>query len=174
MSWLNFKDLFAGFYVHTAQAVKRLGSPNWSPVHLIKGPFIRCNLYHTILLYYYAEAKSVYFEADELLYEDYEKMSLISEIMFRKFLPQFKTKTALPPQQSLNTRTVLPGKHMSHHRFSFMILNVSSSISTVYVIRIGLIYEKLCSFKHCAPFYQIFLSVASHLIACYKTFVTKL
>ena len=36
------------------------------------------------------------FQADELLYEDYEKMSLISEIMFRKFLGQFKTKTVLP------------------------------------------------------------------------------
>ena len=37
------------------------------------------------------------FHADELLYGDYEKMSLISEIMFRKFLWQFKAKTALPP-----------------------------------------------------------------------------
>ena len=37
------------------------------------------------------------FQADELSYEDYEEMSLISEIMFRKFLQQFKTKTALPP-----------------------------------------------------------------------------
>ena len=36
-------------------------------------------------------------QADELLYGDYEKMSLISETMFRKFLRQFKTKTALPP-----------------------------------------------------------------------------
>ena len=30
--------------------------------------------------------------ADELSYEDYEKMSLISEIMFRKLLRQFKPK----------------------------------------------------------------------------------
>ena len=37
------------------------------------------------------------FKADELFYGDFEKMSLISEIMFRKFLGQFKTKTALPP-----------------------------------------------------------------------------
>ena len=43
------------------------------------------------------------FQADELLYGDYEKMSLISEIKFWKFLWQFKTKTALPPLQSLNT-----------------------------------------------------------------------
>ena len=43
------------------------------------------------------------FQADELLYEDYKNMNLISEIMFRKFLRQFETKTALPPQQSLNT-----------------------------------------------------------------------
>ena len=35
-------------------------------------------------------------QADELLYGDYEKMSLISAIMFRKFLRQFKTKTVLP------------------------------------------------------------------------------
>ena len=34
------------------------------------------------------------FKADELLYGKYEKMSLISKIMFRKFLRQFKTKTA--------------------------------------------------------------------------------
>ena len=40
------------------------------------------------------------FQADQLLYGDYEKMSLISEIMFRKFLRQFETKTALPPLQS--------------------------------------------------------------------------
>ena len=37
------------------------------------------------------------FQADELLCEDHEKMNLISEIMFRKYLRQFKTKTALPP-----------------------------------------------------------------------------
>ena len=36
-------------------------------------------------------------EADELLYGEYEKMSLISEIIFKKFLRQFETKTALPP-----------------------------------------------------------------------------
>ena len=35
------------------------------------------------------------FQADELLYRDHKKMSLISEIMFKKFLRQFKTKTAL-------------------------------------------------------------------------------
>ena len=32
------------------------------------------------------------FQADELSYEDYEKMSMISEIMFRKFLRQFNPK----------------------------------------------------------------------------------
>ena len=37
------------------------------------------------------------FQADVLLYGDYEKRSLILEIMFRKFLWQFKSKTALPP-----------------------------------------------------------------------------
>ena len=36
-------------------------------------------------------------QAGELLYGDYEKMSLISEIMFRKYLRQFKTITTLPP-----------------------------------------------------------------------------
>ena len=39
----------------------------------------------------------VTFQVDELLYGDYEKLSLISEIMFRKTLWQFKTGTALPP-----------------------------------------------------------------------------
>ena len=43
----------------------------------------------------------IYFEmtlrTDELLYGDYEKMSLTSEMMFRKFLRQIKTKTALYP-----------------------------------------------------------------------------
>ena len=34
-------------------------------------------------------------QANELLYKDYEKMSLISEIMFKKFQRQSKTKTAL-------------------------------------------------------------------------------
>ena len=37
------------------------------------------------------------FQDDELLYGDYEKMSLISKIMFRNFLQQFKTKTAWSP-----------------------------------------------------------------------------
>ena len=37
------------------------------------------------------------FQADKLLYGDYEKMNLTSEIMSIKFLRQFKTKTALPP-----------------------------------------------------------------------------
>ena len=32
------------------------------------------------------------FQADELLYGDYEQMSLISEIMLRNFLRQFKPK----------------------------------------------------------------------------------
>ena len=36
------------------------------------------------------------YQVDELLYEDYKKMNLISEFIFRKFLLQFKTKTALP------------------------------------------------------------------------------
>ena len=33
------------------------------------------------------------FQEDELFYRVYEKMSLISKIIFRKFLRQFKTKT---------------------------------------------------------------------------------
>ena len=36
-------------------------------------------------------------DRNELLSADYEKMSLISEIMLRKFLRQFKTKPVLPP-----------------------------------------------------------------------------
>ena len=34
------------------------------------------------------------FQDDELSYGDYEKMNLVSKIMFRNFLLQFKTKTA--------------------------------------------------------------------------------
>ena len=34
------------------------------------------------------------FQADELFYGYHEKVSLISKIIFRKFLRQFKTKTA--------------------------------------------------------------------------------
>ena len=34
------------------------------------------------------------FQADEIFYEDYKKMSLISRMMFKKFLRQFKTETA--------------------------------------------------------------------------------
>ena len=37
-------------------------------------------------------------QVDELLYEEYEKVSPISEIVFNKFLRQFKAKTALPPK----------------------------------------------------------------------------
>ena len=33
-------------------------------------------------------------QADELFYGVYEKVSLISKIIFRKFLRQFKSKTA--------------------------------------------------------------------------------
>ena len=36
------------------------------------------------------------FQADELLYGQYEQMSVNSDTMLRKFLRQFKTKTALP------------------------------------------------------------------------------
>ena len=43
------------------------------------------------------------FQADEPIVWRPQKMSLIQEIMFRKFLWQFKTKTALSPQQSLKT-----------------------------------------------------------------------
>ena len=34
------------------------------------------------------------FQDGELSYGDYERMSLISKIMYRNFLRQFKTKTA--------------------------------------------------------------------------------
>ena len=39
----------------------------------------------------------VIFQDDELLYGDYEKISLISQIMFGNFLRQFKSKTAYSP-----------------------------------------------------------------------------
>ena len=38
--------------------------------------------------------QSLTFQADELFYRVYEKVSLISKIIFRKFLRQFKSKTA--------------------------------------------------------------------------------
>ena len=61
-------------------------------------------------------------------------MSLISEIMFRKFLRQSKTKMAFYPQQSLNTPCC---------QATFFTLSVSSFISSIlfYYIRIGLIYS---------------------------------
>ena len=34
------------------------------------------------------------FQKDELLYGEYGKVSLISKIIFRNFLQEFKTKTA--------------------------------------------------------------------------------
>ena len=37
------------------------------------------------------------FQTDELLYEEYEKISLISAITLRKLLRQFEAKTTLPP-----------------------------------------------------------------------------
>ena len=91
------------------------------------------------------------FQADELSYEDYEKMShvlnLISEIMFRKFLRQFKTKTALPPQQSLNTpccqQNVSAIMDLAFWFQAFLRL-----LAAFNFIRIGPIYQKLCSFKH--------------------------
>ena len=43
------------------------------------------------------------FQADELLYREHKKMSLILKLMFLKFLRQFKTKTRLAPSQILST-----------------------------------------------------------------------
>ena len=37
------------------------------------------------------------FQDDELLYGDYEKISLTSKIMFKNFLRQFKTKNTKSP-----------------------------------------------------------------------------
>ena len=71
------------------------------------------------------------FKADELLYGDYKKMSLISKIMFRKFLRQFKTKTAQPSLTKFKY-SVLPRKRISHYEFGFLILSVSSSISILF------------------------------------------
>ena len=44
------------------------------------------------------------FQVHELFYEDQKKMSLILKIMFGKILRQFKSRTELPPYQSLNTQ----------------------------------------------------------------------
>ena len=43
------------------------------------------------------------FQANELLYRDYEKMGLITKIVVRKFIQQFKTKTTVSPLQTLDT-----------------------------------------------------------------------
>ena len=65
------------------------------------------------------------FQADELLYGDYEKMSLISEIMFRKF----KLKRHYPSIKF--KQPVLPRKRISHYRFGFLIISVSPCISSI-------------------------------------------
>ena len=87
------------------------------------------------------------FQAYELSYEDYEKMSLISEIMFKKFLRQFKTKRALPPQQSLNTPCCQQNiSAIMDLAFWFQVF--LRLLAAFYFIRIGPVYQKLCSFKH--------------------------
>ena len=60
------------------------------------------------------------FQADELLYGDYEKISLISEIMFRKFLRQFK-ENSMASLTKLK-HSVLPRKRISHYGLIFFLL----------------------------------------------------
>ena len=62
-------------------------------------------------------------QADELFYVDYEKMSVISEIMFRKFARQFNTKNGITSSAKFK-HAVLPRKHTSHYGFCFLILSV--------------------------------------------------
>ena len=63
------------------------------------------------------------FQADELLYGDYEKMSLISEVMFRKFLWKFKAETDSITSLTKFKQSVLPRKRISHYEFGFLSLS---------------------------------------------------
>ena len=102
------------------------------------------------------------FQADELLHGDYEKMSLISEIKFKKFLRQFKTKRHYLLNKVLTfcvaKETYRPLSIWFFNSKCFFLL-----LAAFYFIRIGLTYQKLCSFKHWAPFCQIFLSFPFNL-----------
>ena len=69
-------------------------------------------------------------QANELSYGDYEKISLISEMMFKKFLRQFKTKNNINSLGKFKS-SVLPRKCICHDGFGFLISSVSSSIGNI-------------------------------------------
>ena len=69
------------------------------------------------------------FQADELFYGVYDKVSLISKIIFRNFYDNL-----IPKRHNLLNKvkhSVLPRKRISHYRFDCLILSVSSSISSI-------------------------------------------
>ena len=79
------------------------------------------------------------FQADELLYRDYKKMSMISEIMFRRFLRQFKIRTALPPKQSSKTHFG-QGNALTIMDLDFLFYVFPFLLAEFYFIRIGVMY----------------------------------
>ena len=70
------------------------------------------------------------FQADELLYGNYEKMSLISEIMFRKIFMTILNQNSITSLTKFKN-SVLPRKRIGQYEFGFLILSASSSISSV-------------------------------------------
>ena len=90
------------------------------------------------------------FKAVDLFLGKFEKMSLISKTMFRKFLRQFETKTAYPPYQSLNTSScqgnISAIIHLTFGFYVFLLL-----LAALYFIRISLIYQTLSSFNPISP-----------------------
>ena len=95
-------------------------------------------------------------QADELLYRDYKKMSLVSEIMFTKFLQPFKARPTSSPSQSLNPSSCQ--RDLSPIMDLFLRFLVFLSLwAAFYLIEIGMIYQKFSYFKHQVPFYQIFV-----------------
>ena len=70
------------------------------------------------------------FQDDELSCGDYEKMSLISKIMCRNFLPQFKNKDGIISLSNFK-QSLLPRKHISHYGLSISIVGISYSISSI-------------------------------------------
>ena len=71
------------------------------------------------------------FQNDELLYGDYENVSLISKIMSGNSLRQFETKTAILISLTKFKQSMLLRKRISHYQFGILIVSVSSSISSI-------------------------------------------
>ena len=70
------------------------------------------------------------FQNAELSYRDYEKMSLISKIMFRNFLRQFKNQDGIISLTKFK-HSMLPRKRIIHYGFGIFIVGIFSSISSI-------------------------------------------